>query len=87
MEAQKLACSETILSRLCCGLFPFDFRGDFGPEMEQTFREQRVDAQRDAGKQDRFAAAVVGNHHRDFYHRARRASVHAAPGRSAMRCA
>ena len=31
-------------------LFPFDFRGDFGSEMEQTFHEQRVSAQREAGK-------------------------------------
>ncbi|MDP8983178.1 MAG: ABC transporter permease [Acidobacteriota bacterium] len=27
--------------------FPFDFRGDFGSEMEQTFREQRAQAERD----------------------------------------
>ncbi len=31
-------------------LFPFDFRGEFGGEMEQTFREQRSQAEREAGK-------------------------------------
>jgi putative ABC transport system permease protein len=49
MEAQNLSRSERFY-RALLRLFPFDFRGDFGPEMEQTFREQHVHAQRDAGK-------------------------------------
>jgi putative ABC transport system permease protein len=31
-------------------LFPFDFRGEFGSDMEQTFREQRLEAERRASK-------------------------------------
>jgi putative ABC transport system permease protein len=31
-------------------LLPFDFRSDFGPEMEQVFSEQRAEAERGAGK-------------------------------------
>lgn len=31
-------------------LLPFDFRSDFGPEMEQVFVEQRAEAARDAGR-------------------------------------
>lgn len=31
-------------------LFPFDFRGDFGEEMEEVFHEQRADAQKSKGK-------------------------------------
>ena len=27
-------------------LLPFDFRSDFGPEMEQVFAEQRAEAER-----------------------------------------
>ena len=49
MPAQNLTRSERFY-RALLRLFPFDFRGDFGPEMEQAFREQRVHAQRDAGK-------------------------------------
>jgi putative ABC transport system permease protein len=49
MEAQKQTLSERFY-RALLRLFPFDFRGDFGPEMEQAFREQRVHAQRRAGK-------------------------------------
>ncbi len=49
MEAQKQSRSERFY-RALLRLFPFDFRGDFGPEMEQAFREQRVHAQREAGK-------------------------------------
>ena len=30
-------------------LLPFDFRSDYGPEMEQVFREQRQDAERRGG--------------------------------------
>ncbi len=30
-------------------LLPFDFRGDFGPEMEEVFREQRADAEKRGG--------------------------------------
>jgi putative ABC transport system permease protein len=48
MEAQKQTLSERFY-RALLRLFPFDFRGDFGPEMEQAFREQRVHAQREAG--------------------------------------
>src|SRR5271156_3528896 len=49
MEPQKQTFSERFYRDLL-GLFPFDFRGDFGPEMEQAFREQHVHAQRRAGK-------------------------------------
>ncbi len=31
-------------------LFPFDFRSDFGDQMEQTFREQRSEVKRRAGR-------------------------------------
>jgi putative ABC transport system permease protein len=31
-------------------LLPFDFRSDFGPEMEEVFREQSADAQRSGAK-------------------------------------
>lgn len=31
-------------------LLPFDFRSDFGSEMEQVFVEQRAEAARDAGR-------------------------------------
>jgi YD repeat-containing protein len=36
--------------RALLGLLPFDFRSDFGPEMEQVFSEQRAEAARDGGK-------------------------------------
>ena len=49
MNPQKQTLSERFY-RALLRLFPFDFRGDFGPEMEQAFREQRVHAQREAGK-------------------------------------
>ena len=49
MEAQKQTLSERFY-RALLRLFPFDFRGDFGPEMEQAFREQRVHVERQAGK-------------------------------------
>ena len=49
METEKQTRSERIYSALL-RLFPFDFRGDFGSEMEETFREQHRDAQREAGK-------------------------------------
>jgi len=49
MNAHKPAFSERFYRGLL-RLFPFDFRGDFGPEMEQAFKEQRVHAQRDSGK-------------------------------------
>jgi putative ABC transport system permease protein len=49
MQAQNKTLSERFY-RALLRLFPFDFRGDFGPEMEQTFREQQVHAQRQAGK-------------------------------------
>lgn len=49
MPGQKPAFSERFFRGLL-RLFPFDFRSDFGPEMEQTFREQRVHVERDAGK-------------------------------------
>jgi putative ABC transport system permease protein len=48
MSEQKQAFSERFF-RALLRLFPFDFRGDFGPQMEQTFREQRSDTEREAG--------------------------------------
>jgi predicted permease len=36
--------------RALLGLLPFDFRSDFGPEMEQVFSEQRAEAARDGSK-------------------------------------
>jgi putative ABC transport system permease protein len=47
METQKQTLSERFY-RALLRLFPFDFRGDFGPEMEQAFREQRAHVE--AGK-------------------------------------
>jgi putative ABC transport system permease protein len=40
----------TRLYRVLLRLLPFDFRSDFGPEMEQVFAEQRAEAERGAGK-------------------------------------
>jgi putative ABC transport system permease protein len=48
METQKQTLAERFY-RTLLRLFPFDFRGDFGPEMEQAFKEQRFHAQRQAG--------------------------------------
>jgi putative ABC transport system permease protein len=48
MSDQKQAFSERFF-RALLRLFPFDFRGDFGPQMEQTFREQRSHTEREAG--------------------------------------
>lgn len=36
--------------RFLLRMFPFDFRWDFGREMEQTFEEQRADAEKQGGK-------------------------------------
>ena len=49
MKAQNQTLSERFY-RALLRLFPFDFRGDFGPEMEQAFREQHAHAQRKSGK-------------------------------------
>ncbi len=49
MDAQNVSRSERFY-RALLRLFPFDFRGDFGPEMEQTFREQHAHAERESGK-------------------------------------
>jgi putative ABC transport system permease protein len=38
------------LYRALLRLLPFDFRSDFGPEMEQVFIEQRAEAERKEGK-------------------------------------
>jgi len=38
------------LYRLLLRVLPFDFRADFGRDMEQTFRDQAVDAERREGK-------------------------------------
>src|SRR5947208_667133 len=35
--------------RLLLRLLPFDFRGDYGPEMEEVFEQQRSAARRRAG--------------------------------------
>ncbi len=45
MSGRKPSRSDRVF-RLLLRLFPFDFRGDFGPEMEDVFREQRRDAAR-----------------------------------------
>lgn len=49
MDARNVSWSERFY-RALLRLFPFDFRGDFGPEMEQTFREQHAHAERESGK-------------------------------------
>ncbi len=36
--------------RMLLRLLPAEFRGDFGPEMEQVFVEQREEAAREGGK-------------------------------------
>ena len=46
MDPRKQSRSEKLYSALL-RVFPFDFRGDFGSEMEQTFREQRAHAERE----------------------------------------
>jgi putative ABC transport system permease protein len=48
MNAAKQPLSERFY-RTLLRLFPFEFRGDFGDEMEQTFREQRAHVHREAG--------------------------------------
>lgn len=53
MQAKKQTISERSY-RALLRLFPFDFRGDFGSEMEQAFREQREHANREAGKMGLF---------------------------------
>jgi putative ABC transport system permease protein len=35
--------------RLLLRLLPFEFRGDFGSEMEEVFRDQRAEASRRRG--------------------------------------
>ena len=47
----KLELSRTTrFYRALLRLLPFDFRSDFGSEMEQVFAEQRAEAARDAGR-------------------------------------
>src|SRR5450755_1152500 len=36
--------------RMLLRLLPAEFRGDYGPEMEQVFKEQRADAERHGDK-------------------------------------
>ena len=36
--------------RLLMRLLPAEFRGDYGPEMEQVFMDQHGEAEREAGK-------------------------------------
>ena len=45
----KNASRATRFYRLLLRLLPFDFRGDFGPEMESVFSEQRAEAARRGG--------------------------------------
>ena len=47
--AQKMGTS-TRLYRALLRLLPFDFRSDFGPEMETVFREQQDEARRRGGR-------------------------------------
>jgi putative ABC transport system permease protein len=49
MTPEKQSLSDRLYGTLL-RLFPFDFRSDFGDQMEQTFREQRQDAERKAGR-------------------------------------
>src|SRR5260370_14103248 len=49
MDTRKEPLSDR-LYRALLRLFPFDFRGEFESDMEQTFREQRTHAQSKAGK-------------------------------------
>src|SRR5713226_7757622 len=49
MDPQKQPLSDK-LYRALLRIFPFDFRGEFGSEMEQAFREQRAGVQHKAGK-------------------------------------
>jgi len=49
MQAQHQPRSERFY-RALLRLFPFDFRGDFGSEMEQTFQEQRRRAEKEEGR-------------------------------------
>ena len=46
----ELSKSSTRRFRMLLRLLPADFRGDFGPEMEQVFTEQRADAERHGDK-------------------------------------
>jgi len=47
---EKETSRATRLYRGLLRLLPFDFRSDFGPEMEQVFSEQRAEAEREGGK-------------------------------------
>src|SRR5215467_11104318 len=49
MNSQQHRFSERVYSALL-RLFPFDFRGDFGGEMEEAFREQRRHVERESGR-------------------------------------
>ena len=48
MEVKKES-RATKFYRLLLRFLPFDFRGDFGPEMEEVFREQHTEAERRGG--------------------------------------
>jgi putative ABC transport system permease protein len=48
MESKKVS-RATRFYRLLLYLLPFDFRGDFGPEMEEVFHEQHSEAERRGG--------------------------------------
>ena len=49
MKQEKQPLSDRLYGALL-RLFPFDFRSDFGDQMEQTFREQRTEVERLAGR-------------------------------------
>src|SRR6266851_4092384 len=48
MESKKPS-RATRFYRLLLRLLPFDFRGDFGPEMEEVFQQQQSEAERRGG--------------------------------------
>lgn len=48
MESKKPSMA-TRFYRLLLRLLPFDFRGDFGPEMEEVFQQQQSEAERRGG--------------------------------------
>ena len=60
-------------------LLPFDFRSDFGGDMEETFRDQRDDTARRRGRL-RPSSHVVGHHHRYLPHGPSRAPQRARAG-------
>ena len=66
MQRNQNSLSDRIYERLLY-LFPFDFRGEYGDDMQETFREQREHAGRGGGLFRLWRETVV-----DMFHTAPR---------------